>query len=279
MAFKVGASLETATTFATGSVALVGSEYRASVLITGGTPEFNAIQSYTVWAVYQPTGGTGEAGASDDVGGPASDSTTVTVTARTVTVAVSAASAVTLGNPITLTATLSPTAAPGTVRFFADGVDVSGAVAADTTDGITTFNWSPPSVGDGTATITASYTSSDAGYASQATSTSTNVTINPATTSLVATAVQTGAAGTTLTFTADLTSAFGAKTDIDGGTVTFSISGSACTGMAAVTVTDGVATLTGVTCAPGTRQVTGTYSGSGNYAASDDTSNFQIVVA
>lgn len=279
VAFKVGSSLETATTFATGSVALVGSEYRASVLITGGTPEFNAIQSYTVWAVYQPTGGTGEAGASDDVGGPASDSTTVTVTARTVTVAVSAASAVTLGNPITLTATLSPAAAPGNIRFFADDVDVSDAVTADTTDGITTFNWSPPSVGDGTATITASYTSSDAGYASQATSTSTNVTINPATTSLVATAVQTGAAGTTLTFTADLTSAFGAKTDIDGGTVTFSISGSACTGMAAVTVTDGVATLTGVTCTPGTRQVTGTYSGSGYYAASDDTSNFQIVVA
>lgn len=280
VAFKVGATLESATTFTTGSVALVSTEYRASVLITGGTPEFNATQSYKVWAVYQPTGGTGAAGTTDDVGGPAaSNEAAVTVTARTVTVSVSAPASVTLGNSITLTATLSPAAAPGNIRFFADDVDVSDAVTADTTDGITTFNWSPPSVGDGTATITASYTSSDAGYASQATSTSTNVTINPATTSLVATAVQTGAAGTTLTFTADLTSAFGAKTDIDGGTVTFSISGSACTGMAAVTVTDGVATLTGVTCTPGTRQVTGTYSGSGYYAASDDTSNFQIVVA
>lgn len=279
VAFKVGTTEATATTVATGSVALVSSEYRASVLITGGTPEFNAIQSYTVWAVYQPSGGTGEAGASDDVGGPASDSATVTVTARTVTVAVSAAGSVTLGNPITLTATLSPSAAPGTVRFFADGVDVSGAVAADTTDGITTYNWSPSSVGDGTATITATYTSSDGGYASQGTSTSTNVTINPATTTLVAEAVQTGGAGTSLTFTANLTSTFGAKADIDGGSVTFSISGSACTGMAAVTVTDGVATLTGVICTAATRQVTATYTGSGNYAGSSDTTNFQIVVA
>lgn len=209
---------------------------------------------------------------------PTSNTVAVTVNPVPVTVSVSAASAVTLGNPITLTATLSPAAAPGTVRFFADGVDVSGAVAADTTDGITTYNWSPSSVGDGTATITATYTSSSGNYASQATSTSTDVTINPAPTTLVATAVQTGGAGSSLTFTADLTSAFGAKTDIDGGTVTFSISGSACTGMAAATVTDGVATLTGVTCTADTRQVTATYTGSGNYASSADTTNFQIVV-
>jgi hypothetical protein len=210
---------------------------------------------------------------------PVSNTVAVTVDPISVTVSVSAAGSVTLGNPITLTATLSPTVAPGTVRFFADGVDVSGAVAADTSDGITTYNWSPSSIGDGTATITATYTSSDGDYASQPTSTSTNVTINPAPATLVATAVQTGAAGSSLTFTADLTSAFGAKTDIDGGTVTFSISGSACTGMAAATVTDGVATLTGVVCDAGTRQVTATYTGSGNYAASEDSTNFQIVVA
>lgn len=252
-----------------------GTKLGSPITLSSGTATYNwtppTTGTFDITASYTST-------SNNYLDDPDSNTVSVTVNPITVTVTVSAASAVTLGNSITLTATLSPSTAPGTVRFFADGVDVSGAVAADTTDGITTFNWSPSSVGDGTVTITATYTSSSGNYASQATSTSTNVTVNPAPTTLDATAVQTGGAGSSLTFTADLTSAFGAKADIDGGTVTFSITGPACTGMAAVTVTDGVATLTGVICAAGTRQVTATYTGSGNYAGSSDTTNFQIVV-
>ncbi len=252
-----------------------GTNIGSAVTLSSGTATYNwtpsTTGSFTVTASYTST-------SNNYLDDPDSNTATVEVTPITVTVTVSAASAVTLGSSITLTATLSPAAAPGTVRFFADGVDVSDAVVADTTDGITTYNWLPTSIGDGTATVTATYTSSSGNYASQATSTSTDVTINPAPTTLVATAIQTGGAGSSLTFTADLTSAFGAKADIDGGTVTFFITGTACTGMTAVAVTDGVATLTGVVCAAGTRQVTASYTGGGNFAASADTTNFEIIV-
>ena len=66
-----------------------------------------------------------------------------------------------------------------------------------------------------------------------------------------------------------MTSTFGVKGDIDGGTVTWTITAGAgtCTGLATATVTDGVATLTGVTCPAGNNyNVRGSYSGSGNYA-------------
>jgi hypothetical protein len=288
--FKVGATLATATTFATVSVTEVSAgsgTYHGQTTISGGSTAFPTIAGspYTVWAVYAPSGGTGAAGTADDVGGPASSSSaTITVTARVVTVTVSANSSVTLGNSITLTATLSPSAAPGTVRFFADGVEVSGAsgVTADTTDGTTTFSWSPTTRGDGVATITATYTSSNTtNYASQPTSTSDDVTINAAGTSIVATATQTGGAGSTITFTANITSGFGTQSDIDGGNVTFTVTAGAgtCTGLATVAVTNGVATLTGVTCPAGNNyNVRGTYTGAGDYAGSADTSDFDLDV-
>jgi hypothetical protein len=200
VAFKVGSSLETATTFATGSVALVGSEYRASVLITGGTPEFNAIQSYTVWAVYQPTGGTGESGASDDVGGPASDSATVTVTARTVTVTVSATTSMVVNAAQTLSVTVSPSGAPGTIQFKVNGTDQG--TAQTLASGAASVSWTPTSTGS--YNITATYTSTDTGYASQSTSNTVAVTVSPIATTLTVTGPATGVKDTALTLSANV---------------------------------------------------------------------------
>ncbi|MBK7725919.1 MAG: Ig-like domain repeat protein [Dehalococcoidia bacterium] len=115
-----------------------------------------------------------------------SNSVPVDVTAAAVTITISAAAGVTVGDSISLDAALKPSAAPGTVSFFADGTEVSGSggVAADTTDGVTTFSWTPSSIGDGTATISATYTSSSSNYAGQATSANDDVTINKAASSV-----------------------------------------------------------------------------------------------
>jgi len=259
-----------------------GTNFGSAQTLSGGSASINWTPSSTgarnITASYTSS-------STNYLSDPDSNTAVVTVNPRTVTVTVSANSSVTLGSSITLTATLSPSAAPGTVRFFADGTEVSGVngVAADTSDGTTTFSWTPASVGDGTASITATYTSSDANYASQGTSNSVNVTVNPASTSTTATAAQTGGAGSSITMTADITSGFGAQTDIDSGTVTFTITGGAgaCTlpngGVASVT--NGVATLTGVSCPAGNNyNVRGSYSGGGNYAASADTSDFDLDV-
>jgi hypothetical protein len=254
-----------------GTAASVAADGTASLsnVATGGTHALT-VGSPTIYAVYN-----GNANVNGSNG-----NTSLTVTAIPVTIAVSANASVTLGNSITLTADLSPNAAPGTIRFFADGVEVTGAsgVAADTSDGNTTFPWSPNSVGDGTATITATYTSSSNDYASQSSSTSDDITINPAPTTLNAVGADVGA---TVTLTATITSSFGLPANIDGGTVTFTITGGAgaCTGLAAATVTNGLATLTGVTCPTGNNyNVRASWTGAGNYAADADTTDSDLDV-
>jgi hypothetical protein len=87
--------------------------------------------------------------------------------------------------------------------------------------------------------------------------------------------------GTTVTLSATVSSSLGTANDIDGGTVTWTITGGAgtCTGLSAATVTNGVATLTGVSCPAGNNyNVRGTYTGAGNYAASSDTSDSDLDV-
>jgi hypothetical protein len=257
-----------------------GTNFGSAQTLSSGSASISwtpsATGSFSITAAYNSS-------SSNYLDDPDSNTATITVNPIAVSVVVTANASVTLGSSILLTADLSPNAAPGIVRFFADGVEISGTggVTADTSDGDTTFSWTPTSVGDGTATISATYTSSSANYASQATSTNDNVTINPAATTIVATAAQTGGAGSTITLTASITSSFGNQANIDGGNVTWTITAGAgtCTGLTSATVTDGIATLTGVTCPAGNNyNVRGTYTGSGNYAGSSDTTDYDLDV-
>jgi hypothetical protein len=76
---------------------------------------------------------------------------------------------------------------------------------------------------------------------------------------------------------------YGDQADVDGGTVTWTITGATCTrpGGAALTanVLNGQAALNDVTCPAGTNYtVTATYSGYSTYAASSDTTGDDLDV-
>lgn len=201
-----------------------------------------------------------------------STSNTVTVTVQAlVTVTVSANSPVTVNTAQTLSATVSPSAAPGTIQFKVNGTNQG--TAQTISSGAASVSWTPAS--PGTYSITATYTSTDSGYASQPTSNTVSVTVNAIATTLVATASQTGQPGNPTTLSATVTPASGTAADVDVGTVQFIVNGS--NQGSPVSVTNGAATLS-APLAPGTYQVTATYSGGGNYASSADTTNFQIVV-
>ncbi|MGE3423023.1 MAG: Ig-like domain repeat protein [Dehalococcoidia bacterium] len=281
--FRVGSSFAAGTPVGTGSVALVSTEYRASIsFATGSTPIANA-GNYTMWARYNGKSGVLNAATS-------ATGASFTVNPDTVSIVVSANSSVTLGNSITLTATLNPNTAPGTIAFYADGVAISGAGSRTITNGVATYSWTPAAVG--TVTISAQYTSSSTNYTSQTNSTNDDVVVNAAATVLTATGNQPGAAGTPVTLSASIvpgSPVFGVQADIDGGTVTWTIKTAggavaACTrpGNAPLTasVLNGLASLTDVTCPVANNyNVTGSYSGAGNYAGDADTTDDDLDVS
>ena len=199
--FRVGSSYATGTFIGTGSVALVSTEYRASIVFnTGSTPIANA-GDYTVWARY--LGKTGVLNAATSATGD-----TFTVSPDTVAVVVTAPASVTVNSPITLTATLTPNTAPGTVAFYADGVAIPGAGSRSVTNGVATYSWTPTTAG--TFTISAQYTSSSTNYSNQTSSTNTDVIVK--TTSSVAVSFSPSAsvtAVTPITLTAQVTAANG----------------------------------------------------------------------
>jgi len=201
---------------------------------------------------------------------PSSNTVNVTV-ATPVTLTVSAPSPVTVNTAQTLSATVSPSAAPGTIQFKVNGTNQG--TAQTVVSGAASVSWTPSS--PGSYNITAEYTSTDTTYASQPTSNTVAVTVNAIATTLAATASQPGQPGSATTLSATVTPATGVPADVDVGTVQFIIGG--VNQGSPVTVTNGAATLS-VSLTPGTYQVTATYSGGGNYAASADTTNSQIVV-
>lgn len=139
-------------------------------------------------------------------------------------------------------------------------------ITAGTTAGLTTPGaYDIFAVYDGTSTIASSQSNG-------------TLTINQAPTTLTATASQGAQAGSAVTLSASITSPFGTTNDIDPGTVQFKVNG--VNQGTAQNVNNGAASLTlsAGTLAPGTYQITATYTGGGNYAASSDTTDFQIVV-
>ncbi|MGD0796992.1 MAG: Ig-like domain repeat protein [Acidobacteriaceae bacterium] len=190
----------------------------------------------------------------------ASASSVVAVTTLTATTTALGASSTNpaVGANITLTATLTPSTAPGTVTFK-DGANTLGS---STLNGSGVATYSVTSITAGTHSYTAVY----AGNTTYATSTSTAVTVTTqtvATTTALSASSTTPMAGTNITLTATTSpnTASGTATFYDGGVSigTGTLNGS------------GVATLTVTAIVGGAHSYTATYTGNSTYAASTST--------
>lgn len=193
-----------------------------------------------------------------------SGSSSSSTTSTTTTVTPSATSA-TSGTAITLTATVSPSAATGTITFY-DGSSSLGT--GSLSSGSASLSTSALSVG--THSITASYGGSSSYEAS--TSSAVTVTITAASTTATTTTLSTtltaSTYGTAITFTAAVSPS--AAT----GSVTFYDS---TTSLGAAALSSGSASLTTSALAAGTHTITATYAGSSTYASSTSSSVTVIV--
>jgi hypothetical protein len=192
---------------------------------------------------------------------PAQQTISVNRAAPAASIAASAAS-VTVGSPVTLTATLKGSgAAPGGAVTFNAGTAALGTAALNS--GVATL--AVTSLVTGKNTITANYTG-DANYAA-ATSASISVTVLPKATPTVklTSSVSTQAYGSPVTLTATLTGSGARPT----GTVAFN-SGSAQLGVSTLNGS-GAATLALTTLAVGKSSITASYSGDSSYAPAAST--------
>jgi hypothetical protein len=186
--FKYGTALNTATDIGTKQSVSSGTATLANIS-TGASTPFSTASSYTIWAVYD--------GNTNVTGG--SDSASLTL-ATPVTLTVSAAASVQRNTATTLTATVSPTSAPGSVQFKIDGTNFG--TAQTVSSGTATISWTPSTVG--TYSITASYTSSSNNYLSDPDSNTASVDVTPTpTTTTVASGsgTHTGTVGSSTNFT------------------------------------------------------------------------------
>lgn len=193
---------------------------------------------------------------------------TLTVNKKTVAVTVSATSPMTVNATQNLSATVSPTAAPGTIQFKVNGTAHGSAVTLS--GGTATVPWTPTSVG--TFNITAEYTSSSVNYASQTTSNTVAVTVNAIVTSVTVSAPSPREYGQETTLTATVTPSAAP------GTVQFQLNGVNVGSPAPVN--GGTATIQWTPSGTGTVALTASYtSGSTNYLSDPDSNSLDIVVS
>ncbi|MGD0832779.1 MAG: Ig-like domain repeat protein [Terracidiphilus sp.] len=181
-------------------------------------------------------------------GGAAKTATTTTLTASTTTPKV--------GASVTLTATVSPSAATGTVTFYSGTTSLGTGTLAS---GVATLTTSFATAG--TDSLTAVY----AGSTSYATSTSTAVSITVSAATLTATTTTLTASTTTPKVGASVTLTATVAPTAATGTVTFY---SGTTSLGTGTLSAGKATLATSFATAGTDSITAVYAGSTTYAAS-----------
>ncbi|WP_421926120.1 Ig-like domain repeat protein [Neoaquamicrobium sediminum] len=185
--------------------------------------------------------------------------------ADTTTVLSSSANPSTVGDLVTFTATVAPTAGggtpTGTVTFTIDGVPQ----AATTLNGSGQASVSTSSLAVGPHTIAAQY-SGDTNHSSS-TATNLSQTVNQiATTTTLASGSNPSNVGDSVTFTATVAPVAGGGTPT--GTVTFTLDG---TPQAPVAIDgSGQATFSTAALVPGGRTIGASYSGDVNYVASND---------
>jgi hypothetical protein len=168
------------------------------------------------------------------------------------------------GQSVTLTATVTPSMAAGTVTFTDGSTNLGTATLSGATAALTTSKLSA-----GPHNIQAVYTDSSGFFASSSASLTQTVS-QAATTTTLSSSANPSISGQTVTFTATVTTAAGAPT----GTVTF-LDGTATIGTG--TVASGKATLTISTLASGSHSITAAYSGDSNFTASASTVLAQTV--
>jgi len=188
-----------------------------------------------------------------------STSSASTSGSTTTTVTPSATSAV-YGTSITLTATVSPSGATGTITFYDGSTSLGTGTLSSGSASISTS-----ALAVGTHSITASY----GGSSSYSSSTSSAVTVTitsastTATTTTLSTTSNSATAGTAVTFTATVSpsAATGSVTFYDG-----------TTSLGSATLSSGSASLGTSTLTAGTHTITATYAGNSTYASSTSSS-------
>ena len=169
-----------------------------------------------------------------------------------------------VGQNVTFTATLSPTAATGIVSFT---IDSGAAIPVTVTSGVATYSTSALTAGS--HSVVATY-SGDSNYASATSVTLTQVVNFNSTAISLTSSPNPSVAGQTVTFTATVTPITAT------GTVTFS-EGAAVLGTA--TLVSGTAVYTNSTLPVGSHVISATYGGDATYGSASSTTITQVVVA
>lgn len=198
----------------------------------------------------------------------------VSISTSTTTLTASATSAA-IGTSVTFTATVSsPLTSPaptGTVQFY-DGSTALGSAVTLTAG---SASYSTASLAEGTHTITAVY-SGDANFSSSTSAALTEHIVMAASTTTLAASATSVAIGTSVTFTATVSSSLTSPAPT--GTVQF-YDGSTKLG-SAVTLTAGRASYSTSSLAAGTHTITAVYSGDSNFSSSTSAGlTEQIVMA
>ena len=201
---------------------------------------------------------------SGDANDSGSVSTTLTQTVNRATSTITVSSSAdpsTTGQAVTYTATVSPSAATGTITFKEAGTAITGCSAQTVSSGIAICV--VPSYGTASSNaITATY-SGDSNYLTSTSSTLTETVNQASTTTTLSSSMNPSTVGQSVIYTAKL------NTNTAPGTVAFKDGAVAITGCTAQTVSSGSATctITGYTGA-GSHTITAVYSGDANYAGS-----------
>lgn len=165
------------------------------------------------------------------------------------------------GQPVTFTATVSPSAATGTVKFVIDGISQT-SVALSSSHALLTLN----TLSVGTHVVTAQY-SGDTNFAPSTSATLTQTVAKDNTKTTLSSSLNPSTLGQRVTFTATL-SPVGPGNGTQTGTVTFSIDGIS---QLPLVLSGNSVTVTTNTLTKGTHQIVAKYSGDSSFNSSTDT--------
>jgi hypothetical protein len=198
-------------------------------------------------------------GDSNYIASPSPGLTQIVNKQTTTTAAASSLDPSTVGEAITYKATVSPSAATGTIEFKQAGVPISGCSAQAIRSGMATCTVTDLDAGG--HGITAVYTGGS-NYTASSSPGLTQTVNKKITTTTASSSLDPSTAGEAVTYTATVSPA--AAT----GTVEFKQGGVAISGCSAQAVSSGTATCTVADLAVGWQGITAVYSGDSSYAAS-----------